>query len=111
MSKAIDAVTLKGFIVRRAALQYNVPGSTLNNRITGRVPHGKKRGRCKHLSDEEELVQFLLCSATFGYQCTRQEVIAIVSKAYSLRGRDVNVTHGWWESFCKRQFNIVTKFI
>ena len=53
MSKAIDAVTLKGFIVRRAALQYNVPGSTLNNRITGRVPHGKKRGRCKHLSDEE----------------------------------------------------------
>ena len=108
MSKAIDAVTTKGFTVRRAALEFNVPRSTLNDRITGRVPHGKKSGKSKHLSDEEEeeLVQFLLRCATIGYPRTRQEVIAVVSKACRLRGKDINVTHGWWESFCKRHNSI-----
>ena len=65
--------------------------------------------KVKHLSDEEELVQFLLCCATIAYPRTRQEVIAVSSRECRLRDKDVNVTHGWWESFCKRHNSILLR--
>ena len=40
MDKAIRAVTDDGMSIRRAAEEYNVPKSTLGDRISGRTLHG-----------------------------------------------------------------------
>ena len=45
---------MEGLSVRRVALMYGVPKSTLGDRISGRVLYGSTCGREKYLSDEEE---------------------------------------------------------
>ena len=45
---------VKALTVRRAALQYDVPKSTLHDRVTGKVDHGAKVGAPHYLDDEEE---------------------------------------------------------
>ena len=63
--------------VRRAALQYDVPKSTLHDRVTGKVA---KVGAPHYLDDEEEeeLTKFLVGAASIGYPKTVREVKAIV---------------------------------
>ena len=62
--------------VRRTALQYDVPKSTLHDRVTGKVDHGAKVGAPHYLDDEEEeeLTKFLVGAANIGYPKTVQEV-------------------------------------
>ena len=110
MTRAIKAVN-EGMSVRRAALEYNVPKTTLNDRIQGKVVHGSSSGKAKYLSDEEEeeLVRFLMRSASIGYSRSRTEVIAIVQRVCSSKGLDVTVTHGWWEAFCRRHPSIALR--
>ena len=45
MIEAIAAVTGNKMGVNKAALEYGVPKTTLKDRISGRVVHGKKPGR------------------------------------------------------------------
>ena len=80
MDKAIKAVIDDGMSIRRAAEEFNVPKSTLGDRISGRTLHGASSGRPKYLTDEEEdiLVKFLLKCAAIGYPCSSNEVIAMV---------------------------------
>jgi len=54
MDKAIQAVIDDGLSIRQAAEEFNVPKSTLGDRISGRTLHGAKSGRSKYLTDEEE---------------------------------------------------------
>ena len=49
MINAMDAVK-KGSSVKKAAEEHAVPRSTLNDRITGRVQHGKKPGPLPYLN-------------------------------------------------------------
>ena len=104
MDKAIKAVIDDGMSIRRAAEEFNVPKSTLGDRISGRTLHGASSGRPKYLTDEEEdiLVKFLLKCAAIGYPRSRNEVIAMVQRSCDGRDMDVHVTHGWWERFCYR---------
>ena len=104
MSRAYAAVQNDRLSVRQAALEYDVPRSTLGDRVTGRVLPGSKSGKKRYLSDEEEdeLVQFLLNCASVGYPRSRMEVIAIVQQICDQRNIDAVVSHGWWERFCSR---------
>uniref|UniRef100_A0A1X7SR74 HTH psq-type domain-containing protein n=1 Tax=Amphimedon queenslandica TaxID=400682 RepID=A0A1X7SR74_AMPQE len=52
--KAYLAVQKDGVSVRRAAEMYNVPKSTLHDRISGRVQFGSTSGPESYLSEEEE---------------------------------------------------------
>ena len=54
MMKAVDAVVKDKLSVRRAAVEYNVPRSTLGDRISGRILPGAVSGKSKYLSNEEE---------------------------------------------------------
>ena len=54
MGRALNAVVVDGVSVRRAALLYGVPKSTLGDRVSGRVLSGATCGRDTYLSDEEE---------------------------------------------------------
>ena len=95
--------------VRRAAAQYDIPSSTLHDRISGKVSVGAVSGPPRYLDEEEEkeLVEFLLGCAEVGYPKTVKEVRVIVGKIVAKKqhqdiGSTVPVSHGWWEKFQKR---------
>ena len=69
MDKACEAVLSHKLSVRLAAEEYGVPRSTLNDKVSGKVPVQAKSGRKAYLTDEEEdrLVEFLVGCASVGY--------------------------------------------
>ena len=96
--------------IRRAAEEYNVPKSTLHDRVTGRVLFGAHSGPAKYLSStEEELEAFLVGCASVGYPQSRKEIIALVQGVMLKKGQHVTVTNGWWESFRKRHPNLTLR--
>ena len=101
--KAYEAV-LGGMSVRKAAEEYNIPKSTLHDRLSGKVMFGSVSGPTKYLSDveEEELVQFLLGCSSIGFAKSRKQILAIVQSVVHQKGINVIVTNGWWDSFRKR---------
>jgi transposase len=103
MQKALQAVKLDGTSVRKAAMEYGVPKSTLGDRVSGRVTHGVLSGPPKYLSeeDEDELVRFILGCVSVGYPKTRKEILSLVQTQV-----DKPISHGWWDSFCKRHPNL-----
>ena len=111
MSIAISAVVQDSITVRKAAELYNVPKSTLGDRITGRVLPGSTSGPATYLTaqEEKELATFLCRSAAIGYGRTRSEVMAIVERILASRGIDRRVSSGWWGSFVKRNPEIVLR--
>ena len=91
--------------IRRVADTYQIPKSTLSDRVSGRVREGSHSGPSRYLADEEEaeLVYFLVGSANVGYAKTKKDVLAIVSRVAESKGlTNCPVSHGWWESFRKR---------
>ena len=104
MGQALNAVAVKGVSVRRAALIYGVPKSTLGDRVSGRVQCGATCGREKYLTDEEEedLATFIENCASVGYAKTRKQILALVERIMSAQGIQVHVSDGWWVSFLKR---------
>ena len=92
--------------VRRAALEYNVPKSTLHDRVSGRVKPGAKPGPSRYLNDEEEeeIVRWIIGCAEVGYAKSVKEVRAVVGAivANKLGVPNVTISQGWWEKFCKR---------
>ena len=111
MSKAINAVVQEGMTVRRAATVYAVPKSTLADRVSGRIIHGSSSGVSKFLTDEEEeeLVAFILGSASIGYSKTIKEILALVQGTLEARGVHKVVSYGWWESFRRRHPNLTLR--
>ena len=104
MGRALNAVAVDGLSVRRAALLYGVPKSTLGDRVSGRVLCGVTCGRDKYLSDEEEeeLASFIENCASVGYAKTRKEILALVERIMCARGIEIRISDGWWVSFLKR---------
>ena len=89
VSKAIDAVHKENLSVRRAALEFDVPKSTLHDRLIGRVVLGGQSGPQKYLTDEEEdeLEEFLVGCASVGFARSRQQVIELVQEVVNRKGR------------------------
>ena len=105
MKRALEAVAEGKIGVNRAALEFNVPRTTLKDRISGRVIHGSNMGPKTYLTHEEEkeLVDFLVNCANMGYAKTRQDVLKIVHSAVLKKGKQLDkISSGWWNRFCKR---------
>lgn len=88
-----------------SAEQYCVPKSTLHDHLSGRVQSGASSGPPRYLTDEEEmeLVDFLTGCVSVGYAQSRSDVIQLVQKVVARKGMHSTVTHGWWDSFKRRQ--------
>ena len=101
---ACRAVHEEGLSQRRAAEEYGIPRSTLGDHYRGKVLLGAKCGSPKYLTEyeEKELLRFLMKCASIGYPKSRKCVISLVQRLCNAKGLRVTVTHGWWESFCKR---------
>ena len=54
MQKAMSAVKQNRLSVRKAAVQYGIPKSTLSDRITGKITKGAKMGRPAVLPEHAE---------------------------------------------------------
>ena len=104
---AYDAVLKESLSVREAADAFDVPKSTLHDRISGRVHFGKLSGQSRYLSDLEAS-ELIKQSAKIGAAKSKADVIAIVQKVVDKKGLKVKVTNGWWESFKRRHPKQVT---
>ena len=104
MKAAMKAVIEDGMTIRQAAEKFNIPKSTLGDRISGRVLPGATSGPSSYLSsiEEEELVNFLCRVTQIGHGRTRSEVIGIVERFLASRGIVKSVSSGWWSSFISR---------
>lgn len=93
-----------GHSQRRVAEEYGIPRSTLGDYVRDQVLPGSRSGHLKYLNDAEEaeLYRFLVRCAAVGYPRSRKDVIAVVQRACDSKGMDVHITHGWWESYCRR---------
>ena len=111
MEKATEAVSQGKVSVRRAALQFNVPKSTLGDRVSGRVQAGTVSGPAKYLTDteEENLATFLSRCGVIGYARSKAEVLSLVQRILESRGKHVSVSHGWWASFQRRHPELVLR--
>ena len=97
--------------MRRAAEEYNIPKSTLHDRLAGKVMVGGHSGPLKYLTDEEEseLEDFFVGCASVGIARSRQQVLELVREAVNHKGLSVRVSHGWWESFRHRHSNLTLR--
>lgn len=104
MQRAYKSVEEGELSIRRAAEAFDIPKSTLYDKISGRSAFGKKSGPPRYLSDSEEgeLVNFLVGCSKVGYPRSRKEVMALAQRIVKEKGIEVSVSSGWWESFRKR---------
>jgi len=109
MDQATKAVISEGKSIRRAAMQYNVPRSTLFDRVSGRVQPGAVSGPPKYLpfTEEAELAKFLSRCGTVGYARSKSEILALVQRVMDSQGKGQTLTHGWWDSFRRRHPELV----
>ena len=106
---AIDVVG-RGVSIRSAAVMYGVPRSTLGEHIGGKqLPGGRSGDPYLTLEEEEELVSFLVQTATIGYPHTINDVLCVVQKIVEKKGRNVVVSMGWLDRFCERRPQLALK--
>ena len=107
MEAAISSVIDENTPILRAARKHGVPNSTLHDRISGKVKHGKKPGPKQLLSaaEEEEFSSFLIEVSRAGYGKTRKEVKSVAGMVAVDKGRKSKpiVSDGWFRRFMQRQ--------
>ena len=72
MIKALEVVASDKIGINRAALEFNVPCTTLKDRVAGRVGPGVRMGPKPYQTykEEHELVEFLINCSKMGYSKT-----------------------------------------
>ena len=110
MATAVEAVR-RGETIRRAAELYNVPRSTLSDKVLCKVPLKARSGPSSYLTpeEEEELTSFLIEMAKIGYGHTRKQIIALVQQIVESKGIETVVSSGWWERYIKRHPQIALR--
>ena len=77
MVRAFEAVQQGELSVRRAAEEYGVPRSTLQDKVVGRSISNAQSGRALLTSNEEKhLADFLIGCASIGYAKSCKDVLA-----------------------------------
>ena len=69
MSAALYAVLNNQLLGNKATALHGVPLSTLKDRLSGRVTHGRKPGHKPYITEQEEkeLTDYLVLAAKVGY--------------------------------------------
>ena len=95
-----------------AARSYDVPRTTLLDRVHGTVTHGTKPGPSPYLTrvEETELSKFLVETSDYGYGRTGRQVKQIVYNSCKLKEekekrkilKSEKISDGWFSNFMKR---------
>ena len=93
MVKAMAMVEM-GVLIRHASEMFDVPKSSLYDRVSGRVQHGSQQGKAPYLNrqEEEELVKFLVKCA--GITISTHSFIDI-KQQINFKGLDRIVASAW----------------
>ena len=106
MAAAMESALSENMSINKAAELHGVPRTTLQDRLSGRVEHGKNPGPVPYLSSSEEkkLCDYLLSSAEVGYGKTRKEVKCIAEAVAREKGvlRASQISDRWWRRFLAR---------
>ena len=105
MAKAIADVS-SGLSIRKAAEKWKVPGTTLQDRISGRVDHGSKPGppRLNH-GDERKLVDYAINRAAQGVGFSKKSFFKYAGDLARKRGRTFKrsaPSDKWWRLMKRR---------
>ena len=94
MQKAVAAVETTGLSIRKASELYNVPKSSLHDRVTGKVKVNAKPGRDPYLTsgEEAELVNFIINCSKVGYGHTRKQILSLVQSIINDKGIEMTVS-------------------
>ena len=105
---AVRCVVEEGVPIRRVAEMYNVPKSTLGDRVSGKVCINAKPGPSMYLTqfEEDELTSFLIRCSEIGFPRSWNQVLGLVQQIINNKGIDRHVSNGWWERFVTRNPNI-----
>ena len=111
LNRVVESVIGGQFSLRRAAEEFNVPRSRLHDHVTGKVVSTGHGGQPKYLTvaEEEELEEFLVGCASVGFARSGQQVLQLVQEVVNRKGYNVQVSHGWWESFRRRHPNLLLR--
>ena len=109
MVNAMESVQ-QGESVRGASIKFNLPRTTLEDRVKGRRMHGCKPGPQTALSKskEDSLVSYLVFMAQRGFPLTHTMVKAFVWAVAKRNGNDkrfngeLGPSEHWWTNFKKR---------
>jgi len=104
MEQAMAAVEQTGTSIREAAKMFNILPSTLYDRVSGKVSHGKKSGPIPYLTfaEEEEFINFLIKCADIGYPHTKPLVFALVQRIVDKKQMGITVNNGCWQKLALR---------
>ncbi|XP_053393873.1 uncharacterized protein LOC123537512 isoform X2 [Mercenaria mercenaria] len=113
---ALSAVRQKKMKIKTAARLYNVPKSTLFDKVKGTYI-GKQRGPARQLlpDEEESLVQYLLYMANQGFPLTRAMMRCYIQEIVLHSGRETlfNIQKGpsddWFVKFFSRHPNLAQR--
>ena len=102
MDLAVREIAEGNMTVRKAAVTYGIPKSTLHDHVKGKVQLGAGVGAQRYLTDEEEeVVRWLEGCAKVGCAKSISEVRTVVGAIVAKKlGVDcITVSHGWWDRF------------
>ncbi|CAC5360072.1 unnamed protein product [Mytilus coruscus] len=108
LQNANQAVKDRGMAVHRASVRYNVPLTTLRDRVDGRIHIDTvKSGPAPLFSQEEEakLVIYIKMMAAYGYGYSRSETIMMASDFavyLQKRSKEKPLTNQWYDNFMSR---------
>ena len=97
MDLAVREIAEGNMTVRKAAVTYGIPKSTLHDHVKGKVQLGAGVGAQRYLTDEEEEVVRWLEGCAKSISEVRAVVGAIVAKKLGVDC--ITVSHGWWDRF------------
>ena len=93
MKAAVASVLSGQLSYRQAALQYDIPRSTIRDHASGKSQPGIRRGQqpILKLEEEEALVEWSIKMAEIGYGRTKEELKDTVKKILDRQGRKVSI--------------------
>ena len=107
MRQAIAAVQGGNMSQRTASKQFNVPRSTLQDRLSGRIEPGVRPGHPTKFSktQEEKLIDYACNRASLGIGFGKRQFLryaASYAKKYGVNFKGGTPSHKWWQLLKKR---------
>ena len=113
MEAAIRAVTNDEMGLNAVSRNFDVPTTTLRDRLGGRVEHSSTMGAKPYLNKVEKraLKDIMLNASDVGLDKTRGHAMMYAAKVAEEKGvlRKDKITHRWFESFRKRNSDVALR--
>ncbi|KMQ88832.1 tigger transposable element-derived protein 6-like protein, partial [Lasius niger] len=116
MREALKAVKTGGISVRSASIKYNVPRTTLSDKLKNKVPEERKMGPETVLSaiEEEQLIRWIIVLGKAGFPVTKDHLLDSVKMLITKVGRETPFTNNrpgrhWYQAFMRRHPEISTR--